>query len=31
MPSNAQVVADGEQHGGGVNVDGVHRNVDGDR
>lgn len=31
MPSQSEVVADGEKHGGGVDVDGVHRNVDGDR
>lgn len=30
VPRHAEVVADGEQHGGGVDVDGVHGDVDGD-
>lgn len=31
VPSHAEVVADGEEHGGGVDVDGVHGDVNGDR
>lgn len=31
MPRHAEVVADGKQHCGGVDVDGVHGDVDGDR
>ena len=31
VPGDAEVIADGEQHSGGVDVDSVHRDVDGER